>query len=138
MTNTPVYRVWQAMVSRCTLERSKFFYRYGGRGIKVCDRWRDFKNFYEDMGDRPSPSHSIDRVNNDGNYEPGNCRWATRAEQDLNNSRNVHLTHEGKTMTMKEWAIAKGIRYGTLVTRVARGWSDDRALETPVATRGPG
>lgn len=78
----PEYRVWQAMKTRCSNENINSYDRYGGRGIKVCDRWlNSFENFYRDMGSRPGESYSIDRINNDGNYEPGNCRWATAAEQ---------------------------------------------------------
>ncbi len=82
LRHIPEYLIWKAMNERCTRVKCQSFKNYGGRGIKVCDRWRhDFKSFYEDMGPRPSPNHSIDRKDNDGNYEPGNCRWATAVEQ---------------------------------------------------------
>lgn len=82
--NTPTYRVWTSMLSRCRDVRNASYPRYGGRGIGVCERWAAFKNFLEDMGERPSLDHQIDRRDPDGNYEPSNCRWITRAE---NNAR---------------------------------------------------
>ena len=88
------YIVWQAMIGRCSNPKNKAFRYYGGRGIVVCDRWRhDFTAFLADMGQRPSPKHSIDRINNDGNYEPGNCRWATQSEQVRNSSRCRQARH---------------------------------------------
>lgn len=86
----PEYKVWMSMRQRCTNEHRHNYHRYGGRGISICKRWEDFKVFLADMGRRPSADHSIDRYpNNDGNYEPGNCRWATRAEQSQNRSVSI-------------------------------------------------
>lgn len=85
MSRSAEYRIWQGILNRCLNKNVKFYRRYGGRGITVCDAWRhDFQKFYRDMGPRPSPRHSIDRINNDGNYEPANCRWATPAQQAAN------------------------------------------------------
>lgn len=85
MYKKPIYYTWSAMISRCTNSNHPDYNNYGGRGISVCDRWRySFANFYEDVGDRPSPELSIDRINNDGNYEPGNVKWSTRKEQSNN------------------------------------------------------
>jgi hypothetical protein len=84
MTGTPEHRAWLDMRKRCVNPRNKKFKHYGGRGIRVCERWDSFANFYADLGPRPSPLHSLDRIDNDGNYESGNCRWATRSEQRRN------------------------------------------------------
>ncbi|HEX7893188.1 MAG TPA: hypothetical protein VF447_03285 [Terriglobales bacterium] len=89
MTHTREYRAWAGMIQRCTNPKHARWADWGGRGITVCERWRSFENFYADMGNRPSPAHSLDRFpDNDGNYEPGNVRWATRSEQQLNKRPN--------------------------------------------------
>lgn len=88
LVNSAEYGIWNAMKGRCLNPRSHAFRDYGGRGIKVCKRWLDFRNFYADMGPRPTPSHSLDRKDNDGNYEPGNVRWATKSEQAKNRRNN--------------------------------------------------
>lgn len=89
MRKAPEYNSWDAMIQRCCNPNTKRYHYYGGRGITVCERWRNsFENFYADMGPKPTPKHSIDRINNDGNYEPGNCRWATQSEQNFNTRRS--------------------------------------------------
>jgi hypothetical protein len=118
------YRSWISMVNRCTSEKATGYANYGGRGIKVCDRWRDFRNFLADMGERPSLGHSIDRFPNvDGNYEPGNVRWATRAEQAVNRRNNRRFTHEGETLTVIEWCRKLGIAEHLLRSRLKLGWT---------------
>lgn len=128
MIHRSEYGIWYQMIQRCTNPRTLNFERYGGRGITVCERWRVFVNFFADMGERPSPQHSIDRIDNNGNYEPGNVRWASTKQQSLNSSRNVWLTHDGETRTVCQWAAHIGINKETLRERLQRGWSVDRAL----------
>lgn len=125
--------VWQKVVSRCTNPNNPNFARYGARGIKVCDRWHIFEHFLEDMGERPSRKHSIDRVNNEGNYEPGNCRWATNVQQARNRRSSRFLEFNGKKATLAEWSEITNINAQTISRRVGKlGWSVEQALtETP-------
>jgi hypothetical protein len=109
---------------------------YGGRGIRVCDRWQSFANFLADMGECPSATHTIDRKNGNGHYEPGNCRWATSKEQHRNKSNNRRITAFGRTLTLVEWAEEKGMDSRTLQMRFQRGWSAERALSRPLGRRG--
>lgn len=127
------YIIWSGMIKRCENENCQKFPIYGGRGIKVCARWReDFSAFLADMGPRPSAKHSIDRYpDNDGNYEPGNCRWATRRQQDTNMRRNLLVDFRGKRMTLVEAVELVGARYSLVHGRLRRGWSIDRALYSP-------
>lgn len=106
------------MLVRCRNPNYPRFWRYGGRGIRVCKRWLTFANFLADMGKRPSPDHSLDRIDNDGNYEPGNCRWASRLEQVNNCYSNVRITRDGVTRTLAEWARITGLKHATLWARV--------------------
>lgn len=129
---SPEYRAWKNMKARCSNPTYPDFHRYGGRGITVCERWReDFYNFLADMGLRPE-GLSLDRwPDNNGNYEPGNCRWASDRDQRRNTRRNVHLTISGRTQTMADWAQESGLHKNTLQKRVSRGWPADRLLERP-------
>lgn len=129
----PEHGVWDGMKDRCYKPNTVGYEHYGGRGIKVCDRWREsFQAFYEDMGPRPSPEHQLDRIDNDGNYEPGNCRWATRGEQRRNRKDTRMLTFRGETMCLTDWAKRFGMSKGVLRDRIARGMSVEEALMTPV------
>ena len=131
---TPEYATWVSMRRRCRDTTEGVFKKYGGRGITVCDRWdNSFEAFLQDMGPRPSPKHSIDRINNNGNYEPGNCRWATMTVQQRNTRKTRLLTFEGRTMSMADWAEVLGMNYGTLCARINNcGWSIDDAIRRPL------
>jgi hypothetical protein len=137
-SHLPEYGIWNSMVRRCTNQGDTRWDRYGGRGIKVCDRWLgSFENFLSDMGPRPSADFQIERKNNDGNYEPDNCCWIHRRLQARNKQTNVFLTHDGVTLTIAEWADKTGLRAPTISGRLARGWTIQRALATSPAYRGP-
>lgn len=125
------------MQTRCHNPNSEDYPNYGGRGIRVCERWRtDFAAFLADMGPRPSSRHSIDRFpNQDGNYEPGNCRWATAKEQQNNRRNNNFLTHAGLTLTITEWSLRTGLSRQTILHRLKRGQSVSRALTEPVNSK---
>ena len=125
----PLWSIWKGILSRCNPKNAEHYQRYAGRGISVCDRWKEsFEAFVEDMGPRPSATHSIDRINNDGNYEPGNCRWATKGLQ-RRNSVAVHLiTVDGVTKCAMDWANERGIPIQTLYRRLQRGGSVAEAL----------
>ncbi len=109
MSETNTYFSWKSMKSRCLYKKNVAFNRYGGRGIKICDRWLIFENFHADMGDRPE-GKSLDRIDNEGNYEPGNCRWATRKEQGSNKRNNKFLEYNGKKQTIAEWTRELGFK----------------------------
>lgn len=129
-----LYHIWTGIKQRCFNPNEPAYPRYGGRGIVVCDEWKDnfgvfrtwaFASGYND-------DLSLDRIDNNGNYEPSNCRWATGVEQNNNRRNNYLITYNGETHTMPEWARITGICYGTLKTRIRKGWSPERALTTPV------
>lgn len=130
---TPEYLAWNAMIQRCTNQRHKQWAAYGGRGIAVCQRWMNYEAFLADMGRRPTAEHSIDRFpDKNGNYEPSNCRWATRTQQQ-NNIRSNHLVdYRGRTYTVAELARLAGIKYITMSKRLHAGWSTENAVNVPV------
>ncbi len=137
MTETAEFRIWSAMLRRCSNKNCEEYSRYGGRGIVVCDRWKDFAMFFEDMGLRPSSRHGIDRhPDNNGNYEPGNCRWATYTENARNTRRNRVLEFNGESLCVSEWAERLGCRVHFLIARLNRGWSIEKTLTTPPVPRG--
>ena len=132
-TGTQAYRAWADMLQRCHNPKRPAYQNYGARGITVCQRWRDsFAAFLADMGEPPTPTHSIDRVDNDGNYETPNCRWATKTEQSRNSRHNVLLTFEGATACVSEWAERLAMNPAVLYDRVRAGWSVEEVLTTPV------
>lgn len=137
ISRTTEYHVWTRMKSRCYDRRNPSWEHYGGRGIEVCDKWRyDFAAFLADMGRRPAIGYSIERINNDGNYEPSNCRWATAKEQANNRTTTLFVDFRGETKTLLEWADIVGIKYQSLISRIhLRGWSVDDALTKPIVTR---
>lgn len=137
MSHTSTHKALAHIKERCHNPKSKSYHRYGGVGVTVCERWRNsFDAFLEDMGPKPSPELSIDRIENSKGYEPGNCRWATDIEQANNQSRNIHLTWKGKTQTIAEWCRETGMKYCVLISRKNLGWSDEDALSRPVGLEG--
>lgn len=124
--------VWAAMRKRCSNPLDPSFVNYGGRGIRVCDRWEAFSAFLEDMAPRPTGG-LLDRIDNDGNYEPSNCRWATRTEQNSNRRNCIVVSLDGEEMTLKEACRRLGLKYRPIHKRItARGWDIERALSTPI------
>lgn len=136
LSKSAEHNTWISMTYRCRNENHVSFKNYGGRGITVCDRWlNSFEAFLEDMGPRPSSEHSIDRIDNDGNYEPGNCRWATVMEQGRNKRNSRLFTFYGKTMTLLQWCQISQVHHNTVGERLKRGWSEKKAFWTPVRVR---
>jgi hypothetical protein len=128
---TKIYSTWFEIKKRCLNKNCKKYPMYGGRGIKVCKRWMKFENFYKDMGDPPTEFHSIDRINNNGHYEPSNCRWSTAKQQAMNRRSTVFLTHKGETLPVKVWCERLGVRPGLVYGRIFSGWSVEESVFTP-------
>lgn len=129
MTKTATYTTWRGMVERCTNPKNNHWHIYGARGISVCARWRSFENFLADMGPRPD-GMTLDRIDNSRGYEPGNCRWATPAQQSRNTERNVWIDWDGRRKTLKDWAADLGIAHRALTYRLRR-WPLHKAMTTP-------
>lgn len=129
----PEYRVWKEMRRRCNNENRPEYQRYGGRGIRVCERWDSFENFLEDIGKRPSGNHSIDRVDNNGDYRPSNCRWSTKKEQALNRRTNRLIEYRGRTQHLSLWAKEISMNRSTLTNRLdTYGMSIEQAFNKPL------
>jgi hypothetical protein len=128
---TLVYMCWGSMMKRCYNSKHRDFKYYGGRGIKVCERWHKFENFFEDMGNPPE-GMTLDRIDNDGDYTPENCRWATWEEQQNNRGNNHWVEFKGERKTVTQWERSLGMNKNTLWRRLYRGWSIEQALTTPV------
>jgi hypothetical protein len=129
------YSRWMRMRVRCEQPQSVSFPHYGARGIGVCPRWLDFENFLADMGECPTKEHTLDRIDTNGNYEPGNVRWATQKEQQNNRTNNHRITFRGETLTLTQWAERIGVKRVTLQARITQlGWPIERAL---TATNNP-
>lgn len=128
---SPEYRCWIGMRKRCLDPSNDRFADYGGRGIHICDRWKDsFVNFLSDMGRKPTRTHSLERRDNNGNYDPSNCCWALPVQQSNNRRSNVNLTYLGLTFTATQWAEFFGVNADLFHKRIAAGWSDERTLTT--------
>jgi hypothetical protein len=135
LSKSPEYKAWRSMRLRCCVPTTRRYTwsRYGGRGIKVCDRWLEsFENFYADMGPRPTPSHSLDRIDNDGPYSPENCRWADLKQQSNNKRNNQKFSYKGIEKTIAQWARDFNLSDATLRARLLKfKWPIDEALTTP-------
>lgn len=132
MSNTPEYLVWDSIKGRCFCKSSRFYCNYGGRGITMCEEWRNnFIKFYEYMGKKPSEKHSIERIDVNGNYEPGNCRWATRFEQDRNKRNSVFIEYNGQKKVITDWAVEYNLHAITIRGRLRRGMTPEEAFTKP-------
>lgn len=131
MSFSPEYRHWVSLRTRCRDPNNPIYKNHAGRGIKCCERWNSFENFYADMGPRPTPKHTVERINNDGDYEPSNCRWATSAEQARNTRRSVATIINGERVWMAEASRRLGIPISTIAYRIRTGWPIERAFTEP-------
>lgn len=132
MSSTRIYNIWALMISRCTKKYSCAFKSYGGRGITVCESWMKFENFYNDMSDGYSDELTIDRINNDGNYEPGNCRWVTPRQQAWNKRTSLWITYNNETKCLSEWADIYKVDMHMLYQRIVKlNWPIEKALTQP-------
>lgn len=130
---TGTHRSWANMLNRCRNEKSSDYHRYGGRGISVCEEWSKFENFLADMGECPSKLYSIDRKDFNGNYEPNNCRWATKSVQANNTRTNVFITYNGKRQTVTQWERELGFKENVIWARLNKlGWTLEKAMTHPV------
>ena len=134
LANTPEHRTWNHMKQRCLNKNNDRWEKYGGSGIKVCERWMKFENFLADMGKRPEGT-TLDRIDNDGDYTPENCRWASPSQQQNNMSTNINICYDGVTKTITEWSVILGITKSCLDARIRRGWSIKRAFTQKVQQR---
>lgn len=128
MTDSITWRSWQAMMHRCYSPSHRNVRNYFQKGIVVCERWHEFLNFLEDMGERPSQEHSIGRLDHNANYGPDNCRWQTPIEQSNATSRNKFITFNGRTMTLAEWCRELNVNYSRVKWRLRHGWTECDAL----------
>lgn len=135
MTDSITHNRWKSMRSRCNQKNSKSYPRYGGRGITICEEWNDFEAFLRDMSECPGDGWTLERKDSDGNYEPSNCKWATRKEQNRNTSRTHLLEFRGESRCVGEWSEILGLDVQTILSRLRRGWDVDKSLGTPVEKR---
>lgn len=137
MSNTPEFHTWEGIIKRCTNPKAIGFKRYAGRGITICDEWRhDFMAFYNHVGKKPTSKHTIERINNNLGYKPGNIKWATRQEQANNTRRNHNITLHSWTMNVTQWAKFIGVKQGTISERINHyNWPPAKAIFQPVKHR---
>lgn len=134
---TKEYKSWECMKSRCFNPNNWRYRHYGGRGITVCDKWKNsFSNFLKDMGNKPSSKYSIDRINTNGNYEPSNCRWTTITEQNYNKRNTVYLEYNNKTQTLKQWADELNIPISLIRNRYYGGLATNKILNEKINGEG--
>ncbi len=127
----PEYKAWNNLKTRCYNPNTNNWHRYGGRGIIVCEKWLNFEGFLEDMGRKPSPLHSIDRIDNNGDYCKENCKWSTKEEQVRNRGTNVYLEYKGNKMIIKDIAKEVGLNFQLIQIRMKKGMSLDEAIHKP-------
>ena len=130
LSHSREYNSWKGMIQRCENPNHTYYPLYGGRGIRVCDRWSDFRNFLADMGPRPE-GNSLDRVDNFGDYEPSNCRWASQKQQIRNMRANTLINHNGEWKTAVEWSEISPVDYCTFLWRYHSGWGMGKIMSTP-------
>jgi len=134
LCGTREHNSWKQLRQRCNNPKDPSYHRYGGRGIKVCERWGSFENFLQDMGQCPEGKKSIDRVDNNGDYEPLNCRWATNKEQSQNRRTNSLIEFRGEVKCISQWAEEIGIQKATIRARLQKGWTVEKTLTAPART----
>lgn len=133
MSKTRIYSIWRSIKKRCYNKQAKEYQWYGAKGIQMCERWKNsFLEFLKDMGEDPSPQHTIDREDTSGNYEPENCRWATQKEQANNTSKNVHIEYNGEVKTLKQWSEFYDMNITTFSKRYYKGMTFEEIISTPV------
>lgn len=129
----PLYSTWKNLKKRCLNPNNDNYKYYGGRGITLCKEWvNSFPNFLKDVGEKPSPEHTLDRIDTNKGYNPSNCKWSTREEQVNNTRKNLYITHNDATLTCAQWSRKLNINYGTLISRIRKGWTAHDALTRPV------
>lgn len=128
----PEYTIWRAMKARCRNPNAPNYKLYGGRGIRVSITWNSFEQFLKDMGSRPSPEHTLDRINNNRGYNKKNCRWATMKAQQNNRRNNVRVEIDGEVKTLSQWCEIYGIQISTAHKRISKGWAASDAIQKPI------
>ena len=134
-TGSSLHSIWKNMIGRCSCESNTAYGYYGGRGITVCERWLVYENFRDDMGERPSPNHSVDRINNNGAYSPENCRWATREQQGRNKRNNIMVAIGTEVACIAEWCDRLHLNRDTVYMRLHIGWTPMQAILAPPNTQ---